>query len=185
MSVFDGEEWFGAERVPSVVPSVVFKTRQLGDWVDVNSYEIFGGRRVVVFALPGAFTPTCSSKQLPGYEELYDDFLNSGVDEVFCLSVNDSFTMNAWAESLGISKVKMIPDGSGSFTRRMNMSVDKDNLGFGQRSWRYAMVVDNGRIEKLFEEPNKRDKADSDPYELSTPENVLAYLQGSTEDIPF
>lgn len=162
--------------VPKVVPSVVFKTRKLGDWCDVTSFDLFGGKRVVLFALPGAFTPTCSNKQLPGYDALYDEFLANGVDDIYCLSVNDSFVMNAWAESLGIKNVKMIPDGNGEFTMSMSMTVQKENLGFGMRSWRYAAVINNGTIEKLFIEPGVDDNHPDDPYDVSSPESVLRYL---------
>lgn len=160
-----------------IAPAVEFKTRQLGEWKDVSSYDIFTDKRVVVFALPGAFTPTCSSKQLPGYEELYDEFVANGIDEVYCLSVNDSFVMNAWFDGQGIAKVKPLPDGSCTFTDTMGMAVAKDNLGFGVRSWRYAMVVNNGKIEKLFAEDGFGHDIETDPYVESTPENVLEYVK--------
>lgn len=184
MSLLNDDYWFGADNTPSVVPAVVFKTRVLSEWVDVNSYDLFSNKRVILFALPGAFTPTCSSKQLPGFEEKYDEFKALGIDEIYCLSCNDSFTMNAWAESLNIKNVKMIPDGSNRFTRRMNMLVEKDNLGFGDRSWRYAAIVNNGKIEQLFEEPGKRNNADDDSYTVSSPENVLDFLNG-VDKAPF
>lgn len=172
---------------PDVVPSVVFKTRVRDEsiegpnpyrWEDVNSFDLFGGKRVVLFALPGAFTPTCSTMQLPGYENNYEEFKKLGIDEVYCLSVNDSFVMNKWAQDQGLKNVKVIPDGSGVFTSAMEMLVDKDNLGFGTRSWRYAVVVDNGKIEEWFVEPGLRDDAEDDPYGQSSPENLLAYLRG-------
>lgn len=167
MSVYEGE----------LVPSVEFKTRELGEWKNVTTFDLFSNKRVIVFALPGAFTPTCSSKQLPGYEELYDQFIERGIDEVYCLSVNDSFVMNAWFDGQGIEKVKPLPDGSQLFTDGMGMSVSKDNLGFGMRSWRYAMVVDHGKVEKLFVEDGFGDDIETDPYEESAPETVLAYLK--------
>jgi peroxiredoxin len=172
---------------PDVVPSVVFKTRVRDEsiegpnpyrWQDVNSFDLFGGKRVVLFALPGAFTPTCSTMQLPGYENNYEEFKSLGIDEIYCLSVNDSFVMNKWAQDQGLKNVKVIPDGSSVFTRDMAMLVDKDNLGFGARSWRYAVIVDNGKIEKWFVEPGLRDDAEDDPYGESSPENLLAYLRG-------
>ena len=159
------------------VPAVTFKQRVLGEWEQITSYQLFGNKKVVLFALPGAFTPTCSSKQLPGYEENYDKFLSLGIDEVYCLSVNDTFVMNAWAEQQGIEKVKMIPDGSGEFTDGMGMSVCKDNLCFGVRSWRYAAVIDNDVLVKLFEEPGQEDDHPEDPYGESSPENVLEWLE--------
>ena len=167
------------------VPEMVFKTRVRdesisGDnpyrWQDASTDELFGGKKILVFSLPGAFTPTCSSKQLPGYENKYNEFKERGIDEVYCLSVNDAFVMNAWAEKEHIVNVKMIPDGSGVFTRYMGMLVSKDDKGFGQRSWRYSMVVNNGVIEALFEEPGKSDNLASDPYGESSPESMLKYL---------
>ena len=158
------------------VPNAKFQTREVGEWVENTSSDYFSGKRVVVVALPGAFTPTCSSKQLPGYEEKYNEFKERGIDEVYCLSVNDAFVMNAWAEKEHIVNVKMIPDGSGTFTRYMGMLVSKDDKGFGQRSWRYSMVVNNGVIEALFEEPGKSDNLTSDPYGESSPESMLKYL---------
>ena len=158
------------------VPAVTFHTRQDGEWVDVTTKELFEGKRVVVFSLPGAFTPTCSSQQLPGYEEKYSEFKEQGVDEVYCLSVNDSFVMNAWFKDQGVKNVKPIPDGSGEFTHALGMSISKYNLGFGYRSWRYAMVVNDGFIEQLFEEPGKVGNCPDDPYEVSDPETVLGYL---------
>lgn len=170
------------------VPSVVFKTRVRDEsvdgpnpfrWQDVASDELFKGKRVVLFSLPGAFTPTCSNEQCPAFERLYDDFKDLGVDEVYCLSVNDAFVMFQWGKSLNLKKVKLIPDGSGHFTRRMGMLIDKDSLGFGFRSWRYAMVVKDGVVEKWFEEPGINDDGENgDPYGESSPENVLAYLRG-------
>ena len=158
-------------------PEVTFKTRVDGDWADLTTADIFAGKRVVVFSLPGAFTPTCSSYQLPGYEAFYDMIREQGVDEVYCISVNDSFVMNAWFKQQGVKNVKPIPDGSGEFTYAMGMSVNKANLGFGFRSWRYSMVVTNGEVEKLFEEPGKVGNCPVDPYEVSDPETMLNYLK--------
>jgi peroxiredoxin len=176
------------DLLPKIVPSVIFKTRVRDDsiegpnpfhWQDVTSYDYFGGKRVVLFSLPGAFTPTCSTMQLPGFEENYDEFRALGIDEIYCISVNDAFVMNAWAKSQGIEKVKVIPDGSGFFTNRMSMSVDKDNLGFGPRSWRYAAIIDNGKIEKWFIEPGKAHNIETDPYGVSSPENILEWLKNN------
>ena len=165
------------------VPEVTFHTRKYDtvlaqyEWRDVTTADLFNGKRVVVFSLPGAFTPTCSTRQLPGYEELYDEFKSLGIDEVYCLSVNDSFVMNAWFKQQEIRNVKPIPDGSGEFTYSMGMSVNKSNLGFGFRSWRYAMVVKNGEVEMMFEEPGKVGNCPIDPYEVSDPDTVLKYLK--------
>ena len=162
------------------VPQVEFVFRENGEFVNRTSAELFNGKRVVIFSLPGAFTPTCSAYQLPGFEEKYEDFIGSGIDDIYCISVNDGFVMNAWAKDQGIEKVKLIPDGNAYFTRSMGQLVMKSNLGFGERSWRYAAVVDNGIIEKIFVEEGMRDNADTDPYEASTPEAVLEYVKTTT-----
>ena len=168
-----------------IVPGVVFKTRVRDDsiqgpnpyrWEEKTSYDYFAGKRVILFSLPGAFTPTCSTYQLPDFEKLYDEFKAAGIDEIYCISVNDAFVMNQWAKQQNIQKVKVLPDGSGHFTDGMDMLVSKDNLGFGWRSWRYAAVVNNGIVEKWFEEPGKRDNADSDPYGETSPQNILKWL---------
>ena len=124
-----------------------------GEWKEIDTPMIFDGKKVVVFALPGAFTPTCSSQQLPGFENNYDLMKKFSIDEIYCVSVNDSYVMNAWAKQMGITKVKLIPDGSGNFTRFMGMLIGKNHLGFGMRSWRYMAVVNNGVVEKWFQEP--------------------------------
>ena len=159
------------------VPQVEFVFREDGNFVTRTTSELFSGKRVVIFSLPGAFTPTCSAYQLPGFEERFEEFVQLGIDNIYCISVNDGFVMNAWAKDQGIEKVKLIPDGNAYFTRSMGYLVNKSNLGFGQRSWRYAAVVNDGVIEKLFLEEGFRDNADTDPYEESTPEKVLEYLQ--------
>ncbi|HEX4799135.1 MAG TPA: peroxiredoxin [Candidatus Paceibacterota bacterium] len=171
---------------PTKVPQVIFKTRVRDEsvegpnpyrWQDVATDEIFKDKKVVVFALPGAFTPTCSSTHLPGYEEKYDEFKTLGVDEVYCLSVNDAFVMFQWGKAQNVSKVKLIPDGSADFTRGMGMLVKKDNLGFGERSWRYSMYVENGEIKKLFSEEGFMDNCPTDPFEVSDADTMLAYLR--------
>lgn len=170
----------------SRLPSVTFRTRVRDEsiagpnpyrWEDKTTDDYFAGRRAVLFALPGAFTPTCSTYQLPGYEKGFADFAAQGVDAIYCLSVNDAFVMNAWAKAQGLENVQVIPDGSGEFSRRIGMLVRKDNLGFGLRSWRYAAVVNNGVVEAWFEEPGFADNHGEDPYGVSSPENVLAWLQ--------
>ncbi len=159
------------------VPQVEFVFRESGEFVTRTSAELFNDKRIIIFSLPGAFTPTCSAYQLPGFEEKYNDFIGLGIDDIYCISVNDGFVMNAWAKEQNIEKVKLIPDGNAYFTRSMGYLVNKSNLGFGQRSWRYAAVVENGIIEKLFVEEGLRDNANSDPYEESTPEAVLGYVK--------
>ena len=176
------------EYLPTVVPSAVFKTRIRDDslegdnpyrWEDVNTFDLFAGKRVVVFSLPGAFTPTCSTMQLPGFENNFAEFKALGIKDIYCVSVNDTFVMNAWAKAQKIKKVKVIPDGSAEFTQRMDMAVYKDNLGFGIRSWRYAVVVNNGKIEKWFIEPGKENDCETDPYGETSPENILDWLRNN------
>jgi len=168
------------------VPSVIFKTRVRNDalggpnpfeWKDLSSDEIFKGKNVVVFSLPGAFTPTCSTSHLPRYEELYADFKAQGVDAVVCLSVNDAFVMYQWGKSQNARNVFLLPDGNGEFTRKMGMLVDKNNLGFGPRSWRYSMYVEDGEIKQLFAEPGFSDNCPTDPFEVSDADTMLNYLK--------
>ena len=169
-----------------MVPDVTFKTRVryesiAGDnpfrWQDVKSGDIFDNRKIIVFALPGAFTPTCSSTHLPGYERKYEEILSHGIDDVYCLSVNDAFSMYQWSKNLEIEKVRMLPDGNGDFTRLMGMLVKKENLGFGYRSWRYSMYVEDGEIRKIFSEPGQADNYADDPFVCSDVDTMLAYLQ--------
>ncbi|UOA14677.1 MULTISPECIES: peroxiredoxin [Sulfitobacter] len=172
------------------VPNVTFKTRVRDDsiegsnpfrWEDKTSDDFFKGKRVVLFSLPGAFTPTCSTYQLPGFENNFAAFQEHGIDGIYCLSVNDSFVMNKWKEMQGVQNIDVIPDGSGEFTRRMGMLVAKDNLGFGARSWRYAAIVNDGQIEAWFEEPGISDNHGDDPYGVSSPENLLEYLENQKQ----
>ena len=174
----------------NTVPNVTFKTRvrddSIGgdnpfDWKDVTTDDLFKGKKVVVFSLPGAFTPTCSTSHLPRYEALYDDFKAQGVDEVICVSVNDAFVMYKWGVDQGRKNVFLLPDGSGHFTRQMGMLVDKDNLGFGYRSWRYSMLVNDCNIEKMFIEPDFGDNCPTDPFEVSDADTMLAYIKGNAD----
>jgi len=170
-------------------PNVTLKTRVRDDsidgpnpfrWEDVQTGDLFAGKRVVVFSLPGAFTPTCTSEQVPAFERTYDEFKAAGVDEVYCVSVNDAFVMYQWGKMLDVKNVKLLPDGSGDFTRRIGMLIKKNHVGFGDRSWRYAMVVDNGEIVAWFEEPGINDDgSDADPYGESKPEPVLEWLKAA------
>jgi len=168
------------------VPETIFKTRVrneeiAGDnpfeWKDLSSQDVFAGKRVVLFALPGAFTPTCSTSHLPRYEELYEAFQEQGVDQVICLSVNDAFVMFQWGKSQNAKNVFLLPDGNAEFTRKMGMLVDKSNLGFGMRSWRYSMLVEDGKIEKIFSEDGYSDNAPDDPFEVSDADTMLDYLK--------
>ena len=165
------------------IPSVDFMFRENGEFVVRSTEELFNDKRVVIFSLPGAFTPTCSAYQLPGFEENYFAFRDAGIDEIYCVSVNDSFVMNAWAKDQMISNVKLIPDGNGEFTQGMGMLVKKFNLGFALRSWRYAAVINNGEIEWMVEEPGRTDNSDVDPYEESTPEKVLEYIRSTVSTV--
>ena len=176
------------------LPNVTFKIREgdiaedggctfeEGKWIEKSTDEIFKDKKIIIFSLPGAFTPTCTSQQLPGFEEKYQEFKNLGIDEIYCISVNDSFTMNAWACNEKIKNVKVLPDGSGMFTKGMGMLVKKDNVGFGERSWRYAAIINDNTVEKIFEEPGKIDNCPTDPYGESSPENVLGYIKSKTGD---
>ncbi|NIM27793.1 MAG: redoxin family protein [Gammaproteobacteria bacterium] len=154
------------------VPESVFRTRRGHEWVDISSDELFGGKTVVVFSLPGAFTPTCSSSHVPRYNQLAPRFRAHGVDEIVCISVNDAFVMNEWQKSQRADEIRFIPDGNGDFTRGMGMLVDKEQLGFGKRSWRYSMLVKDGVIEKMFVEP----EVPGDPFEVSDADTMLAYI---------
>lgn len=168
------------------VPNVTFKTRVRdesieGDnpfrWQDVTTDDIFKGKKVALFSLPGAFTPTCSSTHLPRFEELHGELKAEGIDEIYCISVNDAFVMFQWGKHMGVKNVKLLPDGNGEFTRKMGMLVDKSNLGFGMRSWRYAMVVDNGEVQKLWAEAGYADNCPTDPFETSDADTVLKWLK--------
>ena len=157
------------------VPSVSWPMRVGEDWVNISSDEVFNGRTVVLFSLPGAFTPTCSSTHLPRYNELAGVFKANGVDEIVCVSVNDTFVMNAWASDQEAANIRMIADGNGEFTEGMGMLVDKSNLGFGKRSRRYSMLVKDGVVEKMFIEPNKP----GDPFEVSDADTMIRYINAA------
>ena len=151
-----------------------------GSWVDKTTDDLFKGKKIILFSLPGAFTPTCSSQQLPGFEKNAEELKKLGIDEIYCCSVNDSYVMNAWAKKMNISNVKVIPDGSGLFTKYMGMLISKDHDGFGQRSWRYMAIVKDGVIEKWWQEPGINNSgSDDDPYTETTPENTIKYLSAS------
>ncbi len=155
------------------IPQVAFRTRtETGDWKNVTTDDLFKGKTVVVFSLPGAFTPTCSTTHLPRYNELAPAFFASGVDSILCLSVNDAFVMNEWAAGQEADKITMVPDGNGEFTEGMGMLVDKADLGFGKRSWRYSMLVKDGVVQKMFVEPEKP----GDPFEVSDADTMLNYV---------
>ena len=177
-----------------MIPKVTFRTR-IGDevetdggcaiggqWINKTTDDFFKNKRVVLFSLPGAFTPTCSSLQLPGFEDEYERIKKMGIDEIYCVSVNDSFVMNAWAIHMKIKNVKMIPDGSGNFTRFMGMLIGKNHLGFGLRSWRYSMLVDNKEVVKVFEEDGKNNASDdNDPFKVSDVDTMIKYLKEKTD----
>ncbi len=159
------------------VPNVTFRTRQNHEWVDVTTDDVFKGKTVIVFSLPGAFTPTCSSTHVPRYNQLADTFKKLGVDEIVCMSVNDTFVMNEWKVDQKAAKLTFIPDGNGDFTDGMGLLVDKGDIGFGKRSWRYSMLVKDGVIEKMFVEPNKP----GDPFEVSDADTMLDYIAPNTK----
>ena len=149
-------------------------------WKEITTADYFNNKRILLFSLPGAFTPTCSTYQLPGFEKHYDAIKKHGINEIYCISVNDSFVMNKWAQDQKIKNVKVIADGSGLFTNYMNMLVLKDNLSFGQRSWRYAAIINNGVVEKLWEEPGKMDNCLDDPYGETSPEKILQDIKNNS-----
>tara|TARA_B100000900_G_scaffold395455_1_gene393867 strand:- start:194 stop:739 length:546 start_codon:yes stop_codon:yes gene_type:complete len=171
------------------IPKVIFRVREGdtsndeevcaigGKWIDMSTDDFFKGKRVILFSLPGAFTPTCSSQQLPGFEKNADKLKDLGIENIYCCSVNDSYVMNAWAKKMNISNVKVIPDGSGLFTKYMGMLISKDHDGFGQRSWRYMAIINDGIVEKWWQEPGINNSgSDDDPYIETTPENIISYL---------
>lgn len=162
------------------VPQVVFHTRVGDAWQDISTDELFNGKTVIVFSLPGAFTPTCSSSHLPRYNELASAFKANGVDDIICVSVNDTFVMNAWKADQEAGNIKVIPDGNGEFTAGMGMLVGKEQLGFGKRSWRYSMLVVDGTVKKMFIEPDK----DGDPFEVSDADTMLRYLKPDFKEKP-
>ena len=147
-------------------------------WEHLTTDDYFKDKRVLIFSLPGAFTPTCSTMQLPGFEEYYDEIKATGIDEIYCISVNDSFVMNKWAEHQKIEDVKVIADGSGEFTKGRGMLVKKDNRSFGERSWRYAALVNDGTVEMFWEEPGREDNCETDPYGETSPEQILSDITG-------
>lgn len=169
-----------------MIPDTMFYMRERdesigGDnpfkWVYKSSKDIFAGKRILIFSLPGAFTPTCSTFQVPGFESAYDEIKSLGIDEVYVVSVNDAFVMRKWMIDQGVQKIKALPDGNGSFTEGMGMLVDKHNLGFGKRSWRYAAIINDMSVEHWFIEEGMMDNCPTDPYGESSPESVLEYLK--------
>ena len=160
------------DRTGNRVPQVTFRTRRGHEWVDVTTDEVFTGKTVVVFSLPGAFTPTCSSSHVPRYNQLVPAFRSHGVDEVVCISVNDAFVMNEWQKTQNADAITFLPDGNGEFSAGMGMLVDKNDLGFGKRSWRYSMLVKDGVVTKMFIEPD----LPGDPFEVSDADTMLRYL---------
>ena len=159
------------------IPQVTFKCRIDSEWRDITTEDLFAGKKVGIFSLPGAFTPTCSSTHLPGYEAYYDVLQSAGLDEIYCVSVNDAFVMNAWCKDQDIQKVKVIPDGNLEFTEGMGMATTFKNRGFGQRSWRYSAVITDGVVDKRWVEPGLTEDSDPDPLEVSNAETMLEYLK--------
>ena len=172
--------------MPQKTPTVTFKNikKEASDddtpkvqWYEMTTKQLFSDKKSVLFSLPGAFTPICSTFQLPLFDSLYTDFTDLGIDEVYCLSVNDPFVMDAWRTASSIKHVQLIPDGTGEFTRKMGMLVHKDNLAFGMRSWRYAAIIDDEDIVAWFEEPGFADNCPDDPYGETTPQSLLDFLR--------
>lgn len=159
------------------VPEVVFKVRQDDTWVDISTQNLFSGKKVILFALPGAYTPTCSTSHLPRYNELAPVFKKHGIADIICLSVNDTFVMNAWKGDQEAENITVIPDGNGEFSQGMGMLVDKGKIGFGKRSWRYSMLVEDGVVKKMFIEP----EVEGDPFEVSDADTMLEYIDPNAE----
>ena len=159
------------------IPNVTFRTRRDHEWVDISSDDVFAGKNVIVFSLPGAFTPTCSSSHVPRYNQLVPQFSAQGIDEVICVSVNDAFVMNEWQRAQKADRVTFLPDGNGEFSEKMGLLVGKEDLGFGKRSWRYSMLVRDGVIEKMFVEPEEP----GDPFHVSDADTMLKYLDPEGE----
>ena len=179
--------------IPTHVPNVTFVVHEYGKGGETpnpnvcdafirtktTTDDLFKGKKVVLFSLPGAFTPVCSSAHLPAYEEKFDEFKALGIDDIMCLSVNDPFVMHEWGKHQGVKNITLLPDGSGEFTKGMGMLVKKENLGFGERSWRYSMYVDDGEIKKIFVEPGFSDNCGDDPLEVSDAGTILEYLKSN------
>lgn len=170
-----------ASKEGQQVPQTVFKTRANGDWKNISTDDLFKGKRVAVFALPGAYTPTCSSSHVPRYNELAPVFKANGIDDVICMSVNDAFVMEAWAKDQNATNIHFIPDGNGEFAAGMGMLVDKSDIGFGKRSWRYSMIVKDGVVEKMFIEPDKA----GDPFEVSDADTMLRFINPKAKEPEF
>ena len=162
------------------IPEVTFRTREAGEWRNVTTADVFAGKTVIVFGLPGAFTPTCSSQHVPRYNELQPVFASHGVDEIVCVSVNDAFVMNAWKEDQRADRIRFLPDGNGELTEKLGLLVDKDDLGFGKRSWRYSMLVRDGVIEKMFIEPDEP----GDPFKVSDADTMLGHIAPDAKLLP-
>ena len=175
--MYEETRWRG---LPTHVPSIVFNTRIENykgefEWDEVSTWDLFGGKRILLFSLPGAFTPTCSTYQLPNFEKMAPELKSKyNLDDIYCVSVNDSFVMNRWAKDNNLEHVKVIPDGSCEFTRGMDMAVNKDNLSFGERSWRYACIAHNGFITNWFIEEGKEDNCEEDPYHFTDPSFIYS-----------
>ena len=173
---------------PQIVPNSTFHTRVRNEnlkgpnpyeWKKLTTNDVFSGKRVVLFAVPGAFTPTCSEDHLPGYEKHHDDLIAAGADAVYCLAVNDAFVMFQWAKALQIEKVLMLPDGNGDFSRKMGMLVQRTSNGMGMRSWRYSMFVHDGKIQRILIEPGFDDEPQGVPLKVSGAETMLSFLRES------
>tara|TARA_Y100000589_G_C27072213_1_gene595908 strand:- start:475 stop:1014 length:540 start_codon:yes stop_codon:yes gene_type:complete len=174
------------KKMNKTIPNAEFYLRTLYEtaekekkykWSLLKTKELFSPKKIIIFSLPGAFTPTCSTFQLPGFEKLYNDFVKQNIDAIYCVSVNDAFVMNSWAKQHDINNIQMIPDGNAEFTRKIGMLVEKNNLGFGLRSWRYAIICENYEIKYSFIEEGFEDNCDDDPYEKTKPENILKFLE--------
>jgi peroxiredoxin/glutaredoxin len=162
-----------ASREGRPVPNVELSQIEAGQVRRIGTDQLFKGRRVILFALPGAFTPTCSTAHVPGYVARMKEFHDAGIDDVICLSVNDPYVMEAWQRSEKAEGVHFVADAFAEFTHEMGMSIDHRDAFLGTRSWRYSMLVDDGKIEKMFIEPDQP----GDPFEVSDADTMLGYLR--------
>jgi len=149
------------------IPNVKVKAT---DMTDITTDTLFSGKKVVLFAVPGAFTPTCSNKHLPGFIEKADEIRKKGVDDIICMSVNDAFVMKAWGEERGAGdKVRLIADGNGDLAKALGLDFDGSGIGFGLRSQRFAAIVENGVVKKLAVDAGGK-------FEVSSAEAILKAL---------
>ncbi|VWU52941.1 1-cys peroxiredoxin, putative [Hepatocystis sp. ex Piliocolobus tephrosceles] len=153
-------------------------SKDTSEFQDVDTHELFQNKRILLISLPGAYTPTCTSKMIPEYEKEYDYFINEKkFDDIYCITNNDIYVLKNWFKYMDIKKIKYVSDGNSAFTERMNMLVDKSNFFLGMRPWRYVAIIENNVLKKMFQEENKMHNIQSDPYIVSSLSNVREFLK--------